>query len=115
MKAEIRRFHSPDIFDLASDQPADQERFAILVQVLMGPQGGPGEEAFDILICSLAWVVEEIRKNGVFVGKHSMVVPDWNWAVISKRLGKLFGSVSGDDWESIGNVLRENGRWEMAD
>jgi immunity protein 8 of polymorphic toxin system len=51
MRATVRRFHSPDLQDLAVDKPADPEKFGMLMQMLVGPADGPREESFDVLVC----------------------------------------------------------------
>lgn len=47
MIAELKRIHSPDVDDLSSWMPEDSN-FSILLQVMAGPAGSPGEESFDV-------------------------------------------------------------------
>jgi hypothetical protein len=48
--AKIRYLHSPDI-DPDSYVPDDPTRFMFLIQMIAGPDGGPGEESFDFTVC----------------------------------------------------------------
>jgi hypothetical protein len=52
VRAEVRRFHSPDIADLAAYAPPDPTSFAFLLQVMAGPKQGEGEESFDVEVCT---------------------------------------------------------------
>lgn len=52
MKAAIRQLHSPDIDDLKCWSPAEPECFGFLLQALVGPSDGEGEEPFDFVVCS---------------------------------------------------------------
>ena len=64
MIAELRRLQQfPDTDDLANWAPASDE-FAILVQIMAGPLGSPGEESFDVTVCSPAWVSEPRGERG---------------------------------------------------
>lgn len=47
VRASVRRFHSPDV-DLEAYQPEDPTDVHVLVQLIAGPEGGPGDESFDV-------------------------------------------------------------------
>lgn len=113
MRAVIRRFHSPDLHDLDRDVPADPRRFAILVQVMVGPDDGPGEESFDVTVCTPQWVSDEAARRGVVHLRDHVVVDRWDWPVIRARLTAIFGQATGDDWDGIATGLSRWGRWEF--
>lgn len=59
MKAELKRLHSPDVYDLSSFVPVDAERFSVFVQAMIGPVGDDSSESFDIVVCSPASLAED--------------------------------------------------------
>ncbi len=52
MNAELKRLHSPDVYDLENYQPENLEMFGFLLQAMVGPEGKEGEESFDIEVCT---------------------------------------------------------------
>jgi len=54
--AEIKRLHSPDVYDLATFAPDDPEDFGFLLQIMAGTLGSEGEESFNVVVCTPRWV-----------------------------------------------------------
>ena len=54
MRAQLKRLHSPDVWDLKSFKPDGP--FSILVEAMAGPVDAPGEESFDIIVCTYDWL-----------------------------------------------------------
>jgi Immunity protein 8 len=78
MLAELKRLHSPDVLDLPGWIP-DTDDYAILVQILVGPQGSPGEESFDVTVCSPKWIARRAREEHIFDGRHHLVVAQFDY------------------------------------
>ena len=114
MKAEIKSFHSPDVYDLASWRP-ETESFLVFIQLMIGPRGEQGEESFGVEVCSPAWVAETVRKVGVFDGRHRFVVDAWNWPVISRYFHHRVTTAEAEDWDSLALLLSRIGHWEFED
>lgn len=114
MQAAIRRFHSPDIQDLAVDMPPDPEKFGVLVQMLVGPADGPGEESFDVVVCTPSHLAQ-LAEIGPFIARHHLVVDGWNWKAIREFLQGQVGRCEAETWVEIGNCLGRIGRWEFED
>ena len=72
MKASVRTFHSPDV-DLVTHRPGDPGDVGVLIQILAGPSGGPGEESFDVLVCTPRWLDRRLRDVGPIVGRHYQI------------------------------------------
>jgi hypothetical protein len=115
MRAVIRRFHSPDALDLDSYVPADPADDAILLQVMVGPSDGPGEESFDVLVCTPRWVERWVRSKGPLIGRHHLVVESMNPDVVRRFLTKMIETDMADSWDELANRVGRIGRWEFED
>jgi hypothetical protein len=71
MRAVVRRFHSPDA-DLDRYVPDDREDVGLLVQMLVGPAEKPGEESFDVVVCTPRWLDRWVREDGPLIGRHHL-------------------------------------------
>ena len=115
MKAEVRRFHSPDITDLDAYMPPDPTNFAFQLQVMAGPKGAAGEESFDLEVCTPAWLNERLRTDKVVMGRHHLIVADYNWNRISAFITKWVGNREGDTWQEVALKVGRLGHWEFED
>jgi hypothetical protein len=115
MRAAIRYLHSPDVDDLESFQPADPANFMLLVQVMAGPADGPGEESFDVVVCTPAWLAERVRSNGPVIGRHHLIVDTYDFTAIEDALTNAVESEEAPSWNELGERLGRIGRWEFED
>ncbi len=114
-KAALRRLHSPDAPDLGSYTPVDLRRFGILVQAMIGPKGEQGEESFDFLVCTPAWLADQIASQGYEFGRHYLFVSRYDPELITRVLHELCDRASGPDWDSVAQYLGRYGKWEFED
>jgi hypothetical protein len=114
MRATVRRFHSPDLQDLAVDKPADPEKFGMLVQMLVGPADGPGEESFDVLVCIPSRLADLVEK-GPIIARHHLVVSRWNWKEIEGFLRAQVARCEAETWAEIGNCIARVDQWEFEE
>jgi hypothetical protein len=115
MKAAIRYLHSPDVDDLESYQPGDPENFGLLVQVMAGPADGPGEESFDVMVCTPGWLAERVRSGGPLIGRHYLIVDTYDFATIETVLANAVESEEAPTWNELGERLGRIGKWEFED
>jgi len=115
VKAEVRRFHSPDILSLEEYQPEDPEIFGFLLQVLAGPDDGPGEESFDVVVCSPRWLASDLGDGGMRWGRHYLLVGRYDWPSLKQFVTAHFEAVEGDTWREVAEQLGRFGRWEFED
>ena len=114
MRSAIRGMHSPDADDLRNlDQKHPLDDFGVLVQVLVGPADGPGEESFDVMVCSPKWLAREL-KNGPLVGRHHLFLERWDFPTVEREIRRLF-ETDGRSWEELGQRLARFGHWEFED
>jgi hypothetical protein len=114
MIAELKRLHSPDVDDLPSWVPGD-ENFSILLQVIAGPAGSPGEESFDVTLCTPAWIKAVLESEKVIMGRHLLIVSDFDYDRIYSFISKYVSSCSGHNWSDLASKLGRLGHWEFED
>lgn len=111
---KIRAFHSPDVDDLEGHRPSGDE-FALLVQMLIGPDGGEGEEAFDVQVVTPAWLEQRYASDGLAGGDGRLLVFGYDWSRIESYLRKRVAACSGSDWQEVAAKLSRFSRWEFED
>jgi hypothetical protein len=111
MRAELKRMHSPDVHDLAYYQPRGP--FGILVQMMIGPEGIAGEEAFDTVVCSPDWLAEHAQSPDL-VGDHQIVMEVYDYQELRRRVQDFCQPLEGNTWQELAAKLGELGAWEFA-
>lgn len=111
MKPCLRGIHSPDVADLQTFVPS-RSAFAILVQLMVGPCEGPGEESFDVLVCSPEW----LRQQGTpVVGRHHLIVRTYGYTDLVAFVEHYLDDCEGADWRDVACKVGRLGRWEFED
>lgn len=111
MKPRLRRLHSPDVINLGTFVPSDSA-FAILVQILVGPSDEPGEESFDVVVCSPKWLEQQ---SGPIVGRHHLIVKRFNYTELETFVKDYLRDCEGVDWKEVACKVGRLGRWEFED
>jgi hypothetical protein len=115
MKAEIKSIYSSDIDDLEGYRPADEESFSFHLCVIAGPQSESGEESFDLTVCTPKWLLENHRKVDVIIGRHYLIVMEYNYQRILKRITDFCETCVGSNWTEVAEKLGRLGYWEFED
>lgn len=113
MKATLLRLHSPDVNNLCAWTPEGD--FGILVQLIVGPCGEPGEESFDIVLCTPGWLGGEVHRKGVLDGRHHVIVSEYDYAGVEGYLRSRVEAADGKTWDELADSLGRLGRWEFED
>lgn len=112
MKCELRRLHSPDVHALDQFAPVDPSEFGVLIQAMIGPVDGVGEEAFDFVACSPAWLRR--RLEGQYRWGHGLLIlREYDYELICSAIRKLCASIEGSSWQEIGAQLARVMLWEF--
>lgn len=114
MHAVIRAIWSPDVEDLENWRPPEPDEFCILVQMLIGPAEGEGEESFDFTVCTPRWLTSKVTDRPMFL-RHHLLVSRYDFSEIRAALGRLVTSCSGRDWNELASKLARYGQWEFED
>lgn len=114
IRPELKRLHSPDVFDLDNPTLDQSGPFCILVQAMFGPEGDEGEESFDVLVCNPKWV-EQRSSAGAFNGRHLLIVSKFDASEIRDFLTESASHCSGLTWDEVTSKLGRIGKWEFED
>lgn len=72
MRAQVK---SLDLDPDPATLPGVPAEFALRAQMLVGTADGPGEESFDITVCTPEWLAQTCRKvGGIYNPRHNLVV-----------------------------------------
>lgn len=82
---------------------------------MVGPMGGPGSESFDILVCTPKWLAQVCEKDGFVVGRHHLIVSNYNYSLLSSTIKELVEHHSGDTWREVAEKVGRIGYWEFED
>jgi Immunity protein 8 len=113
MVPEIKSHSVNDGQALEVFRPEDPGNFSLILRLIIGPRGQPGEESFDITICTPASLVEECARHGFVLGRHLLVVSAYDPPHIMSVLRKLVADCSGLSWAEVGSKLARIAYWEF--
>lgn len=97
------------------DNPAE---FAMLARMIVGPEGTPGEESFDITVCTPEWLARACAEvGGIYNARHHLVVnrDEFDQRALRTWLSARVEDVEADTWSEIGERLGRLGYWEFED
>lgn len=114
MRAKVRAIYSADI-DVDSYMPEDSEVEAVWIRVVVGPDGGIGEESFDVFVCTPLWLRDAVAEDGPQTGRHRLIVDPFDMNEVQDFLTRQFESIEASDWQSLGIKLAKFGHWEFED
>jgi len=114
MRANLRSLHSPDVSDLPAWVPGSEE-FAILIEVIAGPEGAPGEESFAVTLCNPAWVERQAQRDGVISGRHLLIVVDYDYDRVCNYISEYLRACTGNTWQEVAEKVARLGYWEFED
>jgi len=115
MRAELK---SLDLDPDPSTLSDDASEFSLLARMTVGPQDSPGEESFDITVCTPEWLAKACDKaGGVYSGRHHLIVnyKDFDLGALRAWLAARVQEVEADTWPQIGERLGRIGYWEFED
>jgi hypothetical protein len=115
MRAALRSIHSPDAPHFPAYTPENPYHFGILIQALIGPEGGVGEESFDFQVCTASWLADQVPPSGFVFGRHYVVLQRFDASLITEALKDLCEQTTGSDWSAVAKQLARYGKWEFED
>jgi len=97
--------------------PSEPDAFVFAVRLYVGPTEGPGEETFDLTVCSPEWLSAQSRKEGFVDGRHHVITnaDDFDRRRLRHWLEQRVSSVEGASWPEMGQRLARLAYWEFED
>jgi hypothetical protein len=96
--------------DVSFEDPSNAAQW---IRAIVGPHDGPGEESFDLLVCTPAWLQQQIEKVAPVVGIHHLVVARWDAAYVDQIVRDLIEAPSADTWPELGERIGRIALWEF--
>ena len=113
MKAKIKLLQSINIEDLYDFIPEDPDNFSFLLELMIGPADAPGEESFDIQVCTPKWLASNMKNEDVLFGNHLLIVLEYNFAKILNKIERYVRACKGNNWNEIASKLARMFHWEF--
>jgi hypothetical protein len=108
IRPKLRHLHSPD-FE-APRLPPDPTNCIVLIQAIVGPDDGPGEESFDFCVVTPSYLQAQ---HGPRWGRGLLIVESFDWAVVRRIVEERLASVAYNTWEQVGHELNKELLWEF--
>ena len=101
-----------DIERYVPDRPDDD---GVWVRVIAGPANGPGEESFDVLVCTPLWLRRVVAEQGPQDGRYHLILEPMNLSLAAEHLRSRFEAEEAPDWLALAERLARFGHWEFED
>jgi hypothetical protein len=113
MQAVLKGLYSTDIEDVESYLPEREDNFGFVLRAMVGPLSEPGEESFDITVCTPKWLIERYRDSDVLLGLHKLIVFKYDYRAIRKFIEKYLMRCPGNSWAEVAQKVSLLGQWEF--
>jgi hypothetical protein len=117
MHAVVRYLSSadPGADPLELYRPPAHDHFCLSVAAVVGPSDGPGDETFQLSVCSPAWIAEHDRPKRFEFLQATLVVDEWDLELVRRAIGDLCLHATGETWHEVAMSLSRSMHWEFAD
>ncbi len=115
MRAKLKSYNATDVQDLNAYRPADPRNFRFTMELFIGPDSEEGEETFQVTVCTPDWLKSQHGPNDVVVGRHHLIVFEFDLKRIVRFIEEYCANTEGSSWHEIGEKLGRLGYWEFED
>lgn len=115
MKAFLDGIFSIDLPNGPPQLPEDPSNCWIVVQADIGVIGGSGADTFTFNVCTLKKLQHILNQEEYQLGRHLVLVEEFDWEVIERAIKNLLAPLQADDWESLATKIGRFGEWEFED
>jgi hypothetical protein len=96
----------------------DAAEFSLLARMIVGPPDSPGEESFDVTVCTPEWLARACtRVGGIYNARHHLVVnfEEFDQVRLRAWLSARVQELEAENWSEVGQRLGRLGYWEFED
>ncbi len=116
MKAILKDLYCIDNTQrLEEYSPPKIDNFGFWIRLIVGEMTMGGEESFDVMICTPQWLSANYKKTDIIIGRHFLIVFEYNYQRIYNKLKELIESLEAENWDDIGMLIGRIGKWEFED
>jgi len=115
MNAELKGFHSPDIYDLEKYYPEIEDNFCFYLEISVGVKNENGAEQFGLTVCTPRWLLENKRDEEIIFGKNYLIVFEYNYYKIFNKINYYIEKLNGNSWEELALKIGRISCWEFED
>jgi len=115
MKAKIKEFSSPDVYDLVNFIPDKVDNFCFYLEISVGVENEIGSEQFGITICTPIWLLENKPNDAILFGRSYLIVFRYNYYKIYEKIKSYIENLNGNSWEDLAWKICRIGIWEFED
>ena len=114
MRPVVRSAMSSDV-DIATYESMDPLDDAVWIRFMVGPSDSIGEESFDVLVCTAAWLARTVRESGPQMGRHHLIVDRMDVGAAIGFLRSQIEALDAPTWPILGERIGRIGAWEFED
>lgn len=115
MKAELKGFHSPDVYDLEKYYPELEDNFCFYLEISVGPKNENGSEQFGITVCTPKWLLDNKIEDGLIFGKSYLIVFEYDYQKLYNKIKSYIDEQNGNSWEELALKIGRISYWEFED
>ncbi len=108
----MRRVRFPDI---EQGQPFDPANTLQLAEVYVGAVGEPGQEQYQVTVCTAAALAALLARQPFVVGRHWLFVSEFSAPAVEATLRKLIGKLEAPSWAELAEKVGRFALWEFED
>ena len=114
MRASLRSVYRSDV-DVHTYVPDRPEDDGLWIRLMVGPADSPGDESFDVLVCTPLWLRRRIGENGPQIGRHRLIVDPMNLQKATDYLRGQVEALQAPNWRALAEKIARLGHWEFED
>ncbi|MFI9406433.1 Imm8 family immunity protein [Nocardia sp. NPDC052316] len=111
MKAELKRIHSPDVDLDKGPVPTD----SLFVQLMIGPVDGPGEESFDLMMCTPGAQDMVVDPSDPDSSRYLLVLERIDPALLERYVEDFLRNIEQPTWRELALQIGQFAKWEFHD